>query len=53
VMGRDVLAVSSGLCLSALAALLVLKATSAPTRRMWMRPLSGEGGHRAEAHDRK
>ena len=34
VMGRDVLAVSSGLCLSALAALLVLKATSAPTRRM-------------------
>ena len=33
VMGRDVLAVSSGLCLSALAALLVLKATSAPTRQ--------------------
>jgi len=34
VMGRDVLVVSSGLGLSALAALLVLKATSAPTRRM-------------------
>jgi len=29
-MGREVLAVSSGLCLSALAALLVLKVTSAP-----------------------
>jgi MFS family permease len=31
VMGREVLAVSGGLCLSALAALLILKATSAPT----------------------
>ena len=29
-MGREVLAVSGGLCLSALAALLILKVTSAP-----------------------